>query len=762
MLTMLRFAIPLALMLAAAGYMLSPVADRLVANWFQSDMELRSRLIFSTVRDVVAAHVRDGRRDELERIFRRLSEDERVLGLGLCVGGKLESSSTGWPAVVGCPLEATTRAAAGGAPLGPTFRDYQLTGGRALLSSFPVGEAPAPPSLLLILHDLSFVERRSETTRLYLAALLAGVGLLAALITIAVAKLTLRRWLQSAREQLQAAALPPPPPCAPGEIPPPAPRPAPRLAPGLDPMAPLAGEIRRLMRDIDSSRALTEGGRVDWTPETLRQLLDADLPGAQVIVVSNREPYIHTRGPDGDIVLQRPAGGVTAALEPITRACGGVWIAHGSGSADRDTVDQYDHVPAPPHAPAYTLRRIWLSEEEENGYYYGLANEGLWPLCHICFVRPVLREADWEQYVAVNRKFADAVAAEAKGERPVVLIQDYHFALAPRMVRERLPNAVIVTFWHIPWPNAELFSIFPWRKELLDGLLGSSIIGFHTRFHCNNFIDTVDRFMECRIDRDDASIAMGGGATLVRPYPISIEWPTPAGPDDIAACRAAVRARFNLPADAVVAVGVERLDFTKGIPDRIAAVEAFLEANPEWLGRFVYIQVAAPSRSKLPAYRAAQEETFAMAETVNARFTHNGVAPVVLAARHHEPAEIAELFRAADIGVVTSLHDGMNLVAKEFVAARDDDRGVLILSTFAGASRELLEALIVNPYDTRGMAQALRQAVTMPEEEQRERMTLMRAMVRENNVYRWAGRMLSDAARLRKRQRVADLEGTGA
>ncbi|HRQ83129.1 MAG TPA: hypothetical protein PKZ97_18610, partial [Azospirillaceae bacterium] len=215
MLTTLRFAFPLALMLAAAGYMLSPLADRLVANWFQSDMELRSRLIFSTVRDVVAAHVRDGRRDELEKIFRRLTEDERVLGLGLCVGGKLETTSAGWPAAVGCPLIAALRPLVEGAPLEPTFRDYQLTGGRALLSSFPVGEAPAPPSLLLILHDLSFVERRSETTRLYLAALLAGVGFLAALITIAVAKLTLRRWLQSARAQLQAAALPPPP-CAPG------------------------------------------------------------------------------------------------------------------------------------------------------------------------------------------------------------------------------------------------------------------------------------------------------------------------------------------------------------------------------------------------------------------------------------------------------------------------------------------------------------------------------------------------------------------
>jgi trehalose 6-phosphate synthase len=504
-------------------------------------------------------------------------------------------------------------------------------------------------------------------------------------------------------------------------------------------------------------RRYAHGIHVEWSPETLHQLLIEELPGAQVMVVSNREPYIHNHGKDGEIALQIPASGLVSAMEPVMRACGGVWIAHGSGSADRDTVDRNDRVPVPPNNPAYSLRRVWLSEEEQDGYYYGFANEGLWPLCHIAFVRPIFRESDFAYYQQVNRRFADAVVQEAQRDDPIVLVQDYHFGLLPRMIRERLPRATIIAFWHIPWPNPETFSICPWREEIIDGLLGSSILGFHTNFHCNNFLEGVDRFLEARIDREHNSVSRAGHETQVRAYPISIEWPPAALADQapIAECRAAVVARFHLPEDARIAVGIERFDYTKGIVDRMRAVETLLERRPEWRGKFVFLQAAAPTRAKLVSYSSLQEEALRTAEAINEKFGADGYKPIVLSVRHHEPHEVFEIFRAADICVVSSLHDGMNLVAKEFVAARDDELGVLLLSSFAGASRELSEALIVNPYDAHRMSDALDTALRMPEDAQRARMRAMRDQVRQRNVHLWAAQMLLDAARLRRREAVA-------
>ncbi len=496
--------------------------------------------------------------------------------------------------------------------------------------------------------------------------------------------------------------------------------------------------------------------KVKWSPAALRRLLEEELPGADVIVVSNREPYIHNRNPDGGITLQMPASGLVSALEPITRACGGTWIAHGSGSADADVVDGQDRIAVPPDDPSYALRRIWLSDAEQDGYYYGLANEGLWPLCHLAYVRPEFRQEDWVQYVAVNRKFADAVVAEARSESPVVLVQDYHFALLPRMIRERLPNATIITFWHIPWPNPEVFGICPWRDEILDGLLGSTVMAFHTPAHCHNFIDCVDRYLESRIDREQSTITRGGATTCIRPYPISIEWPPRAlrQQPTIAECRRLVREQLNLPGDIVMAVGVERFDFTKGIVERFRAVEDLLERHPGWRERFVFVQVAAPTRTKLAAYQQLETETRALVDAINRRFGTATWQPIVLLARHHEPDEVFTLFRAADACVVSSLHDGMNLVAKEFIAARDDEEGVLILSSFAGAAAELIDAVAINPYDTAGTADGIDFALRMPKSEQRHRMALMRGLVAEHNVYRWAGRMLLDAAKLRRHSRI--------
>jgi len=494
---------------------------------------------------------------------------------------------------------------------------------------------------------------------------------------------------------------------------------------------------------------------MSWKPATLKSFLHDHLAGDEVLIVSNREPYIHNRK-DEAIEVQVPASGVVTALEPIMRACSGVWIAHGNGSADRDVVDVRGHVRVPPDAPSFDIRRVWITPEEEAGYYYGFSNEGIWPLCHLAHVRPVFRSADWQQYRAINERFAMTVVEEAKTDNPVVLIQDFHLALVPKMVRDHLPNATIITFWHIPWPNPERYAICPWYIEILEGLLGSSILGFHTRFHCSNFINTVDRSLETRIDWDSSTISYGGKLTAVNPYPISIEWPSRGieQQPSVAECRRRIREIYALPPEHRVALGIERLDYTKGILERFLAVERLLELEPQWIGKVTFVQIAAPSRSKIEEYAQFRQQVVALAERINARFGKEGYRPIHLLVQHHNVRDVMMHYRGADLCVVSSVHDGMNLVAKEFVAARDDEQGVLILSQFTGAASELPDALVVNPYNIDQCAAAMHLALTMPPTEQRARMRSMRGIVQEYNVYRWAGRMLMDAARMRQRARM--------
>jgi len=723
---LLTFFTPLMVALVLLAVALTPIANDLIVQWFQRDLQLRSQLIFNSMKPSLEGMLREGDTRLLTNLFDSISEDERVFSVGWCdESGRLQIAARTWPKNLNCPRSAD---AADG-------ESIETNGTALYLATFSLGEADVR-GRLVVLQDISFIQRRSAVAQFYLMAFLTAVSLVAAAVTLMMAHLTLRGWVRTVRGLLVN-----------GE--------AKGSHTGTD-SSPMIGEIRQLIRDLDVSGQTSSNIRVDWSPDVLRRVLASELTGSQVIVVSNREPYIHNRTPDGAIAVQRPASGMVTALEPVMRACGGTWIAHGSGTADRGAVDGRDRVAVPPAEPAYTLRRIWLSEEEQDGYYFGLANEGLWPLCHITFVRPVFRESDWLQYKIVNRKFAEAIVAEAKSPNPVILVQDYHFALLPRMIKERLPAATIITFWHIPWPNAEVFGICPWREEILNGLLGSSVIGFHTQLHCNNFIDAADRFIECHLDREEATVSIAGLKALIRPYPISIAWPPEpmATQAPIDECRARVFKSFGLHGQPLLLVGVERFDFTKGIPDRFRAVEILLEQHPNLLGRFVLLQVAAPTRTKLNAYEEIQKEAASVAARVNARYGTTNYQPIVLVAEHHEPEQVFELFRAADACIVSSLHDGMNLVAKEFVAARDDEQGVLILSSFAGASRELMEALIVNPFDARATGDAIYRAMTMSSEEQQRRMRLMREMVGENNIYYWAGRMLLDASRIRKRQQL--------
>jgi alpha,alpha-trehalose-phosphate synthase [UDP-forming] len=528
--------------------------------------------------------------------------------------------------------------------------------------------------------------------------------------------------------------------------------------PDLELFRPLAREVATFAESLNTARSaaelearLRETGESMWTADRLAVHVSARLEDGRLFVVSNREPYMHVRR-GKSVAVNVPASGLVTAIEPVLRACDGTWVAHGSGDADVDMVDAHDRLLVPPDDPRYTLRRVWLTKEEEEGYYYGFANEGLWPLCHIAHTRPLFRASDWQHYQDVNRKFADALLEEMENvSKPVVLVQDYHFALLPRMIKQSRPDARVAIFWHIPWPNPEAFGICPWQRELVDGLLGADLIGFHIQAHCTNFLQTVDRIVESRIDWEHFSVQRLDHHTAVRPFPISVEVPeASATPARESAYEERTTLLKNLGVEAaLMGVGVDRMDYTKGILERFLAVERFLEKYPRYQGVFTFVQIGAPTRTHIKRYHDLQAEVEAEADRINWRFQADQWKPIVLLNRQHSHAEIAPYYRAADLCLVTSLHDGMNLVAKEFVATRQDERGVLILSCFTGAARELRDALQVNPYDIDQTAEAIRAALEMQPEEKQMRMQRMRKQVREHNVYRWAGSLIGDLCEVR-------------
>lgn len=524
-------------------------------------------------------------------------------------------------------------------------------------------------------------------------------------------------------------------------------------------LGPLAGEISKMAKSLEMARSaaeeearLRQSSESLWTPERLREFVKVRLGGRSLFVVSNREPYMHIKkGKEIECIV--PASGLVTAIEPVLKACGGTWIAQGSGSADKETVDKNDRLRVPPEEPQYALRRVWVTKEEEDGYYYGFANEGLWPLCHIAHARPTFRASDWVQYEAVNKKFADAVLEELEGvQEPCVFIQDYHFALLPMMIKDKRPDARVAIFWHIPWPNPESFGICPWQRELLQGMLGADIVGFHTQFHCNNFMETVDRAMESRIDYEHFTIHKKGQTTWIKAFPISIDFvgdsssgaKTPWSTES----KDSLLKKYDLQAQ-LLGVGVDRLDYTKGILERFLGVESFLESNPRYVGKFTFVELAAPSRTAIPRYAEFVAEVEKEAARINDRFKSKNWQPILLLIKHHSHKEIMPFYKLSDLCLVTSLHDGMNLVAKEFVMSRDDCQGVLILSQFTGAARELTDALIVNPYDIVKTAEAIKTALEMTVDEQKERMKSMREDLKERNIFKWASDVVGELARVR-------------
>ncbi len=750
--TTLKIVLPLIISVVVVSLFFAAYQVRTQKRLLRNDLSRRAEILGESLQENVEPLFDRPLPDKsLQRLVDRFGQREHLKGIAVYnAGGTALALTPGLQPIFQTRPATATHAALRDAGLGEFVNIDNLP---MHVYALPLHRNGQAVGTLLMVHDTSYIDTQvSHTLRDSLLNVLVQT-LFIAILALVLVRWTLTgpltrtaKWLRTLRTG-QETGQPPniPPAGGQGEI-----------------FDQIHREVAHLARDLNAARAtaeeearLRESGVSLWTAERLRVSLSNKLQNKPLFVVSNREPYMHVfnNGSNGSMQVIVPASGLVTALEPVLLASNGTWIANGSGNADREVVDARDRLRVPPDNPAYTLRRVWLSAEEEKGYYEGFANEGLWPLCHIAHTRPIFRPEDWLCYQEVNRRFADAVLTEMEGvESPIVLAQDYHFALLPRMIKEARPDARVAIFWHIPWPNPEVFGICPWQRELIDGLLGADLIGFHIQSHCNNFLSCVDRSVEALTAWDRFDVNRQGHLTRVRPYPISVSFSenghSPEPNRSMGEQVAAICNDLNIHAS-LLGVGVDRVDYTKGILERFRGIERFLELNPSYQRRFSFIQIAAPSRTNIDRYQKLLDEVTAEAARINARFQAGRWMPIVLLKKHHSHEQIARFYRAASVCLVTALHDGMNLVAKEFVASRDDGHGVLILSTFAGAALELGDALLVNPYDVQQVAGAILRALEMPSEEQATRMDHMRTQVRENNVYRWAANLLSDLTDIR-------------
>jgi alpha,alpha-trehalose-phosphate synthase [UDP-forming] len=706
------------------------------------DLEHRAAVLADSVSGNIEHELSHDAKSTLQHTVERFADHEHLAGVGVydehgdpvAVTRDLQTQTVTPPAVVVKSLKTDQSADA--------FLHIDNT--PIHIYAVPLHHDARLLGCLAIVHDTSYIH--SEALRIWRETFLSALAhvVLIVLITLLIVRWSIAGpiartalWMKALRTGRTAS---------------------PHAKPDLELFRPLAREVATLAASLNTARSaaelearLRETAESLWTADRLAIRVRDRLTDGQLFIVSNREPYMHNRR-GKSIEVKVPPSGLVTALEPVLRACGGTWVAHGSGDADLEAVDARSRLAVPPDDPQYTLRRVWLSKEEEQGYYYGFANEGLWPLCHIAHTRPLFRASDWQHYQEVNRKFASALLEEMQDvEHPVVLVQDYHFALLPLMIKQERPDARVALFWHIPWPNPEAFRICPWQSELVEGLLGADLLAFHIQSHCTNFLQTVDRILESRINWEHFSVQRLNHITAVRPFPISVEFAEPPAEirtESAYEQRGALLKALGIEA-ARMGIGVDRIDYTKGILERFLAVERLLEKYPEYQGMFTFVQIGAPSRTHIKRYHDLQAEVEAEAERINWRFQMEHWRPIVLLNRQHSHDEIGQYYRAADLCLVTSLHDGMNLVAKEFVASRHDERGVLILSCFTGAARELQDALQVNPYDIDQTAEAIRTALEMEAEEKQMRMQRMRKIVREHNVYRWAGHLIGDLCEVR-------------
>jgi len=710
----------------------------------RNDLERRAEVLGESVAGNVEKSWEAGSERGLQRLVQRFGNREHLLGVAVYdrQGKKMAITSELGQLLTTTPPEVTKAMAEGHGE--SSFVRVGKT--PAQIFALPLHRQDQVVGGLAVVHDATYI--RAQSLRVWRAAFLRVLVqvFLIVLITLLIVRWSIAGPIARAAQWMRALRT--------GRIS------SRQQMPDLDIFRPLAWEVATLAESLSQARSaaenearLREASESMWTADRLAVQIQTRLGGSRLFVVSNREPYMHQHnGKSIDVVV--PPSGLVSALAPVLNACDGTWIAHGSGDADSEVVDAHDRLRVPPDDPRYTLRRLWLSKEEEEGYYYGFANEGLWPLCHIAHTRPLFQAQDWQHYQDVNRKFTAALLEEIEDTpNPVVLVQDYHFALLPRMIKEKRPDARVAIFWHIPWPNPEAFAICPWQRQLVDGLLGADLIGFHIQSHCNNFLQTVDRTLESLVDWEHFSVLRQSHRTMVRPFPISVDL---TDDESIESDRHGVNylersaLMHNLGVEAeFMGIGVDRVDYTKGIPERFCAIERFLEKYPKYQGKFTFVQIGAPSRTHIKRYHDLLAEVEAEAERINWRFQTGKWKPIIFLKRQHNHQEIERYYSAADLCLVTSLHDGMNLVAKEFIAARRDERGVLILSQFTGAARELRDALLVNPYNIDQTAEAIRAALEMEPEEKQLRMHRMRRNVKEHNIYRWAGSLITELCELR-------------
>src|SRR6202453_4060497 len=686
----------------------------------RQELERRSAWMGASLQPQMEQAVASDKVDAIGATVERLHHADETLGLAVYApGGRLLAAAGPDEVVKALAPDAVERAIKKGAEVSAFGHhgDWEW-----LEDAFPLREGGQLNGVLVILEDARFI--RAEGNAVWQRSFwrIAAFVVLIVAVTLLMVRWFLMRPMTRVAERLRQVRMGHTGGNADDSI------------AELSLFTPLAREVENMAESLIVARAaaqtearLRDAGEHVWTAERLAVHVRERFGSSRMFVVSNREPYMHVKQGRETVCVVPPSGLVTA-IEPVLRACDGVWVAHGSGSEDAAMVDQFDRLRVPPDDPRYTLRRGWLSSEEESGYYDGFANEGLWLLCHIAHTRPIFRASDWEAYQQVNEKFAAAVVEEMEGcANPIVFVQDYHFALLPKLIKDARPDARVAIFWHIPWPNPESFGICPWQAELLDGLLGADLIGFHIPLHCNNFLATVDRVLEARTDREHMTARRHGHSSVVRPYPVSVVLDgvkrdasiskldgtgAKTRPGALRVARQVLLDEFDLSCESL-ALGVDRLDYTKGIVERLNAIEHLLEEHPWHRERLTMVQIAAPSRTRIPSYIDLRRQVEETAERINQRYQTAHWKPIVLIERQCSHEEVDRWYRAADLCLVTSLHDGMNLVAKEYLAARDDEDGVLVLSKFTGAASELRDALLVNPYDTNGVAEAIHQALEM-------------------------------------------------
>lgn len=702
------------------------------------DLQIRTALLADSFKEAIRPSYISNNTGPLQSVINKFAGRDRLLGLAIYDNkGRLAAASEGLPSDLIADTEIPQQAMDGDSAVGDFLA---ADAGKAYIFATPLHRDEKVIGALVVFQKADYISAAAnqiwETNllRLLVQSLLFAVALVLLLRWIVfqpIAKLA--ESIRAARSGKNIASQ--------------------EIIKSHTFLSPITAEISKISKSLlKAQTAASEEARLrlevldsPWTAERLKEFIKAYLKGRQIYVVSNREPYQHFKV-KSQISYIVPAGGMVTALEPVMEACGGIWLAHGGSDADRLVVDKDNKIAVPPDDPKYVLKRIWLTDAEVQGYYDRFSNEALWPLFHMAHIRPIFRKEDWLEYRKVNYKFAQSLLNEIKNvRRPVVLVQDYHLALVPEFIKNSRPDADVGLFWHIPWPSSEAFSICPWRKEILSGMLGAGVIGFHTQQYCNNFMEAVGKEIESCLDLETFAVTHKGHTSHIKPYPISVAF---SNEDNGAAQEKSAILENTGIRSKYLGLGVDRMDYTKGILEKLRGVEFFLDTYSSFIGEFTFLQIASPSREGVGKYREFRDEVISEADRINKKFRTSGWQPIVLLNEHHAHDEIEPLYRAANVCIISPLSDGMNLVAKEFVAARSDNAGVLVLSRFTGAVRDLKEAIIINPYSAEQTAKAIHEALIMSPEQQSVRMKKMRASVKNNNVYHWAAEFIKSVANL--------------